>query len=138
MFMKVLFIYCKEFAYTPTTKTIADALDAIASVRYENVQVAFIQSEQEDMERENDVVTKLLKNLKWVSGKNQVKKVVLHSFAHLSDSKADPDFTRLLFNKVEERLKNAGYQVSQTPFGYFLDLQVDAPGFSLARVFKDL
>jgi len=24
----------------------------------------------------------------------------------------------------------------QTPFGYFLDLKMDAPGFSLARVFK--
>jgi len=136
--MNVLFIYCKEVAYTPTTKTIADAKEDVASAKYENVQVAFIQSEREDMERENDVITKLLKNLKWVSGKNQVKKVILHSFAHLSDSKADPDFTMLLFNKVEERLKNAGYEVSQTPFGYFLDLQVDAPGFSLARVFKDI
>jgi hypothetical protein len=136
--MKVLFIYCNEFAYTPTTKTIADAKEDVASAKYENVQVAFIQSEREDMERENDVITKLLKNLKWVSGKNQVKKVILHSFAHLSDSKADPDFTMLLFNKVEERMKNAGFEVSQTPFGYFLDLQVDAPGFSLARVFKDI
>jgi hypothetical protein len=60
----------------------------------------------------------------------------LHSFAHLSESKAEPKFTQELFNKVEERLKNAGYTVNQTPFGYFLDLHINAPGFSLARVFK--
>jgi len=80
----------------------------------------------------------LVKNLKWICGKNQVKEVVLHSFAHLSDSKAETDFTKHFFDRVEERMKNAGYEVHQTPFGYFLDLQVDAPGFSLTRVFKDI
>jgi hypothetical protein len=39
---------------------------------------------------------------------------------------------------VEERMRNSGYEVNQTPFGYFLDLQLNAPGFSLARVFKNL
>jgi len=114
--MKALFIYCKEFAYTPTIKTVENADEVIASSQYEDVQVA----------------------LKWICGKNQVKKVVLHSFAHLSESKADPDFTKLLFNRVEERMRNVGYEIFQTPFGYFLDLQIDAPGFSLARVFKNI
>ena len=100
------------------------------------MQAAFLQVEEQDEEREGEVVKKLLKNLKWVCGKNNTRKVVLHSFAHLSESKANPEFTMLLFNRIEERLKNAGYEVEQTPFGYFLDLQVDAPGFSLARIFK--
>ena len=136
--MKVLLIYCKEFAYNPTIKTISNADENISSARYENVEVAFIQAELEDIPRESEVITKLLKNIKWVCGKNQVKKVILHSFAHLSESKAEPDFTKILLNKVEERLKNVGYEAAQTPFGYFLDLRVDAPGFSLARIFKDI
>ncbi|VAX26204.1 fragment of protein derived from threonyl-tRNA synthetase, partial [hydrothermal vent metagenome] len=37
----------------------------------------------------------------------------------------------------EQRLKNADYEVSQTPFGYFLDLDVKAPGHSFARLFKE-
>lgn len=135
--MKVLFIYCKKFGYTPTVKTVESVPD-IKNVAeyYENIQTAFIHVEQEDVEKANETEKKLVKNLKWICGKNQVKKVVLHSFAHLSDSKAEAGFTMLLFNHIEERMKNAGYEVHQTPFGYFLDLQVDAPGFSLARVFK--
>jgi hypothetical protein len=136
--MKLLLIYCKKFGYTPTTKTVNDAPENNLPVHFENIQTAFIQVEQEDVERDKEVETKLVKNLKWICGKNQVKKVVLHSFAHLSESKAKPDFTKLFFDRVEERMKNAGYEVHQTPFGYFLDLQVDAPGFSLARVFKDI
>ena len=134
--MKALFIYCKEFAYTPTVKTIEGASNNNTSSRHENVQVAFLQVEQEDVERDKDVEKKLVKNMKWICGKNQVKTVILHSFAHLSESKAEPEFTQLFFNRVEERMKNSGYKVHQTPFGYFLDLQLNAPGFSQARVFK--
>ncbi len=134
--MKVLLIYCKIFAYTPTLKTLEMAEVNNVPASFENVQTAFVQVEENDIEREAEVSKKLLKNIKWVCGKNNSKKVVLHSFAHLSESKADPDTTQRIFNSVEERLKNVGYEVAQTPFGYFLDLQVDAPGFSLARVFK--
>jgi hypothetical protein len=136
--MKLLLIYCKRFGYTPAVKTIDNASESIISKQYDNVQVAFIQVEQEDIERDKEVEKKLIKNLKWICGKNQVDKIILHSFAHLSESKADPEFTGLFFKKVEERMKNAGYDVYQTPFGYFLDLQVEAPGFSLARVFKNI
>jgi len=136
--MKLLMIYCKNFGFTPTIKTIEDASDEVKPALYENVQVAFIQAEKEDEGRESDVEKKLVKNLKWVSGKNNAGTIILHSFAHLSDSKASPEFTKLLFDNAKERLVIAGYKVHQTPFGYFLDLQVDAPGFSLARVFKNI
>jgi len=137
--MKVLFIYCKGFKYTPTVKTVESVpLIEKDPKSYENVQTAFIHVEQEDVIKASEKEKKLVKNLKWICGKNNVKRVILHSFAHLSESKAEPDFTQLLFNRVEERMRNSGYEVFQTPFGYFLDLQIDLPGFSLARVFKDL
>jgi len=136
--MKLLMVYCKNFGYTPTIKTLDNASENVTPANYENVEVAFIQIEKEDEGRESDVEKKLVKNLKWVCGKNNVNKIILHSFAHLSESKAEPEFTKLLFERTKERLANAGFIVNQTPFGYFLDLQVDAPGFSLARVFKNI
>jgi len=136
--MKLLMIYCKKFAYTPTIKTVESAEENTQAGAFTNVQTAFIQVEAEDVDREKEVEKKLLKNLKWVAGKNEVKQIVLHSFAHLSESKADPEFTKNMFDSVQARLENSGYEVSQTPFGYFLDLEVDAPGFSLARVFKNI
>ena len=131
-------MYCNSFGYTPTVRTVETAPELTDPAGFRDVQVAFIQAEQEDIERESDVEKKLVKNLKWACGKNNTKKVILHSFAHLSDSKAGPDFTGALLNKAEERMKNAGYEVHQTPFGYFLDLRLDAPGFSLARIFKNI
>ena len=134
--MKLLMIYAKKFAYKPTIKVLDDAEEVVKGETFENVQVAFIQMEKEDEDRLKAVETKLVKNLKWVSGKNKTRHIILHSFAHLSDSKADQGFAKALFDSAQIRLENTDYQINQTPFGYFLDLIVDAPGFSLARVFK--
>jgi hypothetical protein len=37
-----------------------------------------------------------------------------------------------------QRLRNAGMEVCQAPFGYFLNLKIEAPGYSLARIWADL
>ncbi len=131
-------IYMDNFSYKPTIKTIETMQDFTEEVSFEKVQAAFIQVEEKDVDNESSVKKKLLKNLKWIAGKNGTKHIILHSFAHLSESKAEPEFTKAIFDNIEERLTNSGFKVEQTPFGYFLDLKVDAPGFSLARVFKDL
>lgn len=134
--MKLLMIYCNAFAYNPTVKTLETFPEVTEPGHFEKALTGFIHAEASDMEDEKGVLTKLLKNLKWAAKKNETRKVILHSFAHLSESKATPEFTKALFDKAEQRLVNAGYEVSQTPFGYFLNLKVDAPGYSQARMFK--
>lgn len=135
--MKVLLIYCNRFAYTPTDKTLESAEEVTEGKTYENTQVAFIQVEEEDKENEKSIKKNLRNTLKWIDRKNQPRHLLLHSFAHLSDSKASPEYTKEFLNSIEAWMKERNYSISQTPFGYFLDLQVEAPGFSLARVFKE-
>ncbi|HEY9115223.1 MAG TPA: threonyl-tRNA synthetase editing domain-containing protein [Bacteroidales bacterium] len=134
--MKLLMIYCSQFGYNPSVKTLEDFEEVSDSRMFENALVAFIHAETQDEENFKGVETKLLKNIKWAAGKNNTKKIVLHSFAHLAETKADAHLTKELFDKVEERLKNAEYQCAQTPFGYFLDLDMQAPGVSQARIFS--
>lgn len=132
--MKVLLIYSNKFSYNPTIKTLEYVDDVASGESFENVQVAFIHVEQEDMEK--PPVKAFINFIKWVSRKNEFKKIILHSFGHLSESKATPEFSQNLLNEFEEKLILQGFEVSQTPFGYFLDLNIEAPGFSLARIFK--
>jgi len=131
-------IYAEQFSYRTAQKNLEQAPDADVDQRIEKAIVAFIHSEAGDQEREKNVTAKLAKNLKWLGGKLECRRIVLHSFAHLSESKAEPEFVQQLFDNTQAKLENTGYEVDQTPFGYFLDLHMDAPGFSLARVFKDL
>jgi len=137
--MKVLVIYCTRFAYTPASKTLEEVEEISEGAEFENCIAAFIQIEHEDEEK--DILSrekKLVNHLKWTARKNNTMTVVLHSFAHLSESRASASYTQSLFDQAEKRLKNAGYSTSQTPFGYFLDLDIKAPGFSLARIWASL
>ena len=136
--MKLLMIYSEKFAYKTTTKTIEEASEISESKEIKDVLVGFIQVEKEDEKDQKYVETKLIKNLKWAARKNNTNNILLHSFAHLSESKADIKFTKQIFDNVEERIVIANYEVSQTPFGYFLDLDLQAPGKSLARIFKNI
>ncbi len=134
--MKLLMIFADVFEYQPTIKVLESFDEVENGSSLSGQLVAFIHAEETDMQNEEDVMVKLVKNLKWAAKKNGVMNVVLHSFAHLSESKALPEFTKALFDKVESKMKNADYIVHQTPFGYFLDLNMKAPGYSMARVFK--
>lgn len=137
--MKVLVIYCKSFAYKPGTKTLDQFEEVTIGKTYTDCIAAFIQVEQEDEEKEvTGREKKLVNHLKWTARKNDTKTIVLHSFAHLSESKASVEYTKKLFDQAELRLTNGGYATAQTPFGYFLDLNINAPGFSLARIWATL
>lgn len=137
--MKVLVMFVDEFAYKPAQKNLETAVEVKEGATFKNSILAFIQVEESD--ETYDVQSrekKLVNHLKWTARKNNCNSVILHSFAHLAESKASVDFTKTLFDLAEERLKNAGFETAQTPFGYFLDLEIKAPGYSLARIWATL
>jgi len=137
--MKVLVIYCTEFSYLPAAKSLADSEEVNTGKSYHDCIVAFIQVEEEDGEKEiSGREKKLVNHLKWTARKNNTNTIVLHSFAHLADSKVSAEYTKALFDLAEKRLQYGGYATEQTPFGYFLDLNISAPGFSLARIWASL
>ncbi|MCK4357872.1 MAG: threonyl-tRNA synthetase editing domain-containing protein [Candidatus Cloacimonetes bacterium] len=135
--MKLLMIYADKFAYKTSIKNLEYVEKLVESKQIENALVGFIQVEQQDEDDISKIETKMIKNLKWAAKKNDTNKIVLHSFAHLSLSKADEGITKELFDRAEKRLEKSGYKSWQTPFGYFLDLDIQAPGKSLARIFKE-
>jgi hypothetical protein len=136
--MKLLMIYATRFAYTPSMKSLDSVPEGAEPGAVEDAVVGFIHVEERDADDASRVETKLVKNLKWAARKNDTRRVVLHSFTHLSESKAPWEMTKRMLENTESRLGKADYEVHQTPFGYFLDLDVAAPGHPLARLFKEI
>ena len=137
--MKVLTMFVDEFRYNPSQKNLEEAEEVREGAVFENAILAFIQVEESDEEYEvKSREKKLVNHLKWASRKNNCKQVILHSFAHLGESKASPEFSKAIFDAAEKRLQNAEFTTAQTPFGYFLDLEIKAPGYSLARIWASL
>ncbi|MDD4143802.1 MAG: threonyl-tRNA synthetase editing domain-containing protein [Prolixibacteraceae bacterium] len=137
--MKVLVMYVDEFSYSPAVKNLETADEVTSGEKFTDSILAFIQVEKSD--EEFDIKSrekKLVNHLKWTARKNDCQKIILHSFAHLSESKASAEYTKELFTLAEARLQNGGFTTAQTPFGYFLDLSLKAPGHSLARIWASL
>jgi hypothetical protein len=133
--MRVLFWYCDRFDWNPAMKTLEDAPAAQAAENASAV-VAFIHIESGDVQGQSSAETKLVKNAKWLARKWDIKRIILHSFTHLGEDKAEPDAARALIARAQERLSSSGYEVTLTPYGYFLDLNIQAPGHPLARIYK--
>lgn len=133
--MKLLMLYTDRFHYRSAVKSLDHIPDCVGEETITDVVVGLIHAEKADEVNPGGVEKKLIKNLKWGARKNDTQRIVLHSFSHLAETKADPEFTQELLNRSSNRLEKAGYDIWQTPFGYFLDLDLQAPGRSTARIF---
>jgi hypothetical protein len=136
--MKILMFYAPSFWFKTHEKVLEDVDDREMEQSTENVVVVFYHAEAGDVDKRNNVLTKLIKNIKWLAGKFKTKNVLLHSFNHLSVSKAPPDFTGNLVIEAKERLSKSGFTISETPFGYLNEWKIHVAGDSLAKVFKEL
>ncbi len=136
--MKLLLFYAPSFWFRTYQKVLEDVPDSEGDELFEKAVVVFYQVEEEDAARRGKVLTKFIKNVKWLAGKFDSRAVVLHSFNHLSGSKADPEFAGPFIEEARERLERSGYTVGMTPFGYLNEWKLHVAGDSLAKVFKDL
>jgi hypothetical protein len=135
--MKLLMFQARRFAFAPHP---ADGSDACAASRAElrDAAVVFVHAEAEDEPRRAAVLSRIVKNIKWLANKRGLRRVVLHSFSHLSESKSSPAFAGPLIDDAAERLRGAGYEVSTTPFGRSCAWELDVYGEPVAKVFKSI
>lgn len=134
--MRVMFWFCDTFAWTPTIKTLDHVPDADPGEVHRAV-VAFIHVEPRDTEAGSSAETKLVKNAKWLARKWAVETILLHSFTHLGEEKADADAAAALIARAADRLGTAGYEARQTAYGHYNDLFIQAQGHPLARIYKE-
>ena len=134
--MRVLFWFCDRFAWTTSMKALPEVPEGEPG-EHENSVVAFVHVEPKDAEQSSSAETKLVKNAKWLARKWKVTNIVLHSFTHLGEEKAEAHQARALLDQVQQRLEDTGYRTVQTPYGYFLNLEIKAQGHPLARVYKE-
>lgn len=100
--------------------------------------VAFIQCEPRDEERSAALLKQAVKYFRWFARKRKVKRLVLHSFAHLAEERSSPEFARDLLQALGDRLEEHGFEVHHTPFGWSLEWSMRVEGHGYAKTFKSL
>jgi hypothetical protein len=136
--MKLLMFLAKEFAFRPFEKTLPEANDSASEVKTADAAVIFVHNEPQDEADPSGLETKFVKNIKWIAGKRGIRNIVLHSFTHLAETSAPPQFAESFLQGAAQRLRNTGYRVTLTPFGWVCEWELSVYGESLAKVFKSL
>ena len=136
--MRLLMFQAKRFWWKSFSKTLDDVEDVEAEEEVADAVVVFIQVGEKDAADRDTVFRKALKNVKWLSNKRGLRRVVLHSFTHLGGENAAPDFAGTLIDELAERLRATDYAVWITPFGYFNEWDLSVYGESLGKVWKAL
>ena len=138
--MKLLCFQAKRFRWKTHAKTLPDVPDQDVEAEVAESLVAFIHAEASDEieERRISVLRQTLKHMKWLANKRGLKNIVIHSFTHLGGETASPAGAESIIVALAERLRETGYQVWITPFGYFCEWDLDVYGESLAKVWKEI
>jgi len=135
--MKLLLFYSPEFWFRAHSKALPEAPDDFREGRRESCIVVFVHAEPRDAEDRSGVLTKTVKNVKWLAGKFGTRSAVLHFFSHLGSENAPPEFARDLVADARARLESVGFEVETTPYGHFCEFRLGVSGESLAKVFKE-
>ena len=138
--MRTLTFQARHFRFKAFSQTLEDAPPPADETRVDECVVAFVHFEEHDesADARKRAFKHLLKHLKWLANKRDLKAVVLHSFTHLGGQNASPGFAQELIHDLTERLESTGYAVKTTPFGHFCEWNLDVYGESLAKVWKQL
>jgi hypothetical protein len=138
--VKLLTFLARRFFWKTFSKTLETVPDLDVEQEVTDAVVVFLHVEARDQPRERrpGVFRKTLKHIKWLAGKRDLERVVLHSFTHLGGENAAPDFALGLMEELQERLEHTGYTVWITPFGYFNEWDLSVYGESLAKVWKEI
>ena len=131
--MRILTFLARHFAWEPYSQTLEQAPPATGGA-VQDALIAFMHIEAGDAADQKRIFRQTLKHLKWLANKKQFRTIVLHSFTHLGGENAAWDF----FQRLADRLRETGYEVTITPFGYFCSWQLDVYGESLAKVYKHI
>ncbi|MDD1702059.1 MAG: threonyl-tRNA synthetase editing domain-containing protein [Methanoregula sp.] len=136
--MKLLMFNTREFWFKTFRNSLDPHHEENSEKTVEDTLVIFIHVEAEDDGKKERVIKKATDNILWLAKKTGRNNVVLHSFAHLSDSKSDSTVAQEILQALRQNLEIRGLDITVTPFGYLNEFRIQVLGDSLAKVWKSL
>jgi hypothetical protein len=137
--MRLLIWHVDAFSAEPTERGRSKIADAEPrGVAIGEGMVIFAATEKADEPDPEAVALRAVAAIEDVAGNLGMRTVVLHSFAHLFVELSAPAVSRQIFDRAEALLRERGYTVSQSAFGWFNRLEMRAKGHPLSRIARQV
>ncbi len=139
--MRMLLIHSDYLEYEVKDKAIKKPEpigDEKKKGRLEEVLAVFISVERVDESNPADVVLRAFEEIKGVASQVKAENIFLYPFAHLSSELAKPEAALGILKELEEKLREAGYNVKRAPFGYYKAFRLSCKGHPLAELSRTI
>jgi threonyl-tRNA synthetase len=120
---------------TPVAETIEDVAK---SGRMEDALTAFITVEKQDETNPVEVIGKGAETITKMAGQVKANKVMLYPYAHLSASLSSPKTAVEVLKGLEQSLKEKGYEVKRSPFGWYKQFTIKCKGHPLSELSRSI
>ena len=139
--MRLLLLHCEYFEYTTREQAIKnpeELEEESKTGRFENVVVAFCTVEKEDESNPDEVVTKASESIAEVADSVKTTRLLVYPYAHLSSSLAGRDTAISSIRELATRLRERGYEVHRSPFGYYKSFNLKCLGHPLSELSRTI
>lgn len=138
--MQVLLIHSDYIEYevkksTPVAEKIEEDLK---KGRMEEALTVFIAVEKTDENNVENVAGQALNEIKRITEQVKTQRVMLYPYAHLSSSLSSPQAAVETLKKIEERLKEAGFEAKRAPFGWYKSFTIKCKGHPLSELSRTI
>jgi hypothetical protein len=130
--MIILMFHVDSFWFRPFSE---ESKESETQESFGESLLVWIQAEGKDEDDRVAVLRKMVKNIRWLAKKHSLNRIILHSFAHLAESKASPELASSLIEETATRLRDRDYTVYCVHYG-LNEFQMHVKGPSLSKVFK--
>jgi threonyl-tRNA synthetase len=139
--MKMLLIHADDFEYKVREEAIKDPEKISESEKegsMNNVLVAFCTIEKEDEGGLSQIADKAADSLEEVAGWVKTKNIMLYPYAHLSSSLGSKEVAIPLLKAMERILRDRGYNVKRSPFGWYKSFKISCKGHPLSELSRTI
>ncbi|MGC8992299.1 MAG: threonine--tRNA ligase [Thermoplasmata archaeon] len=134
--MKLLFIHSDYIEYNVRERAtkIAEEYEKDHD-RVEEVLVVFVSVERNDKINTADNAAI---EIDGVAKQINVKRIFIYPYAHLSSDLASPETAINILNKLRENIKDMGYEMHTSPFGWYKSFKISCKGHPLSELSKTI
>lgn len=137
--MRMLLIHADEFSYEVKSKAIPEPEEPKnlkASVK--NALIAFCTIEKDDEKNPEVIAFKAAENIIDVFNKVKAENIVVYPYAHLSSDLASKEVAIPILEKIEEKIKEEGFKVYRSPFGWYKSFNLNCKGHPLSELSRSI
>ncbi len=138
--MRALFIHADylEYEAKKRTKVADDIPESGKKGRMEEALVTYISFEKVDEEKEEASSVLLARNVREIADKVETRNIVLYPYAHLSSSLSKPDTAKIILERTGQLLRDDGYHVLSSPFGWYKSFKISCKGHPLSELSREM